>query len=1014
MGYIICPILIPPHEKAEEFLQTSSSPKDGWKELGDILLALRAHDSRIEDKLADLMQIVHPPSPDPAPVKPKVTTIIAIGDENRRVQYHIHRGRQGRAVSDLRKVLSKDTKPTQVFESINETNFKDASRIISGRMLTDGSLELRQHGVERENEAKDGTPGPVNLKKSKAVAKKMVNGERGGKIPQPVIGNGDGEEFDWDKLEKDIDTANRAGLVANLLEQSGLARNPAERDVNIIEDSINEATRCLRMDELTSILDKHFGIDKITSEAQVKQADGCTIAALLLMNAAMLHQRIAAGNWLSGISGMDVIKNTPNVTRKVHREWNKITRHDFLPVLEPAIKVIESIQDTGRESGLNRALHHLAGEAELIAENYADLGADHAGPLFNRVMGNQASDGAYFTRPPAATLLAALTLDVTSQGMDWSQDETWRAHRAVDLACGSGTLIAALLTDMKRRASDNGARKTRLAELQKLAVEDIIAGLDFNPVSLQLAAAQLTAGNRDVAYRKMQLYRMPYGPDETKGVRCGTPELLGQQKILHDSGLGFYGEEIGEEQLQLAEDDPTLSDAVDAVKNVRIVVMNPPFTNRAKMGKKFSKAVQREMRQRVDAYENKLVTADPDMAGFVDKNSIAPLFVALAERCLDPNEGVISMIHPTIALTTTSGRHERILLAKRFHIHTLLTCHRPGEVNLSQNTGINESMIIARRCDGIKPPTRIISLDRFPKNEGEALELHKCLMNYAEGTLPDGWGEVSEWSTNRIEKGDWSAAAFRSPVLAEAAARIGMDANLLAIVDQGIEPSAVLQGGGRALKKTDAETLGSFPVLYSKSAAAQKCINANPDEYLVSMKPLSSQEFVDHQMNAHTENLLHKAGHLLVTAGQNISTGRLTAVASERKYIGVAWMPVPSLSYRQAKAMAVFLNSTAGRIQLMRNPGKNLAFPAYSPGAYFQIRTPDLRDNDAISILSQCWEDTKTMEVPQYRDGECEVRKRWDEAVSVAIGWDAGELAKWRKLLHEEPHVRGLGRNQFA
>ena len=54
------------------------------------------------------------------------------------------------------------------------------------------------------------------------------------------------------------------------------------------------------------------------------------------------------------------------------------------------------------------------------------------------------------------------------------------------------------------------------------------------------------------------------------------------------------------------------------------------------------------------------------------------------------------------------------------------------------------------------------------------------------------------------------------------------------------------------------------------------------------------------------------------------------------------------------------------------------------------------------------------MEVPQYRDGECDVRKRWDDAVAEAIGWDAGELAVWRKLLHEEPHVRGLGRNQFA
>ena len=54
------------------------------------------------------------------------------------------------------------------------------------------------------------------------------------------------------------------------------------------------------------------------------------------------------------------------------------------------------------------------------------------------------------------------------------------------------------------------------------------------------------------------------------------------------------------------------------------------------------------------------------------------------------------------------------------------------------------------------------------------------------------------------------------------------------------------------------------------------------------------------------------------------------------------------------------------------------------------------------------------MEVPQYRDGECEVRRLWDNAVAEAMGWDPEELARLRHLLHNEPHVRGLGYNQYA
>ena len=54
------------------------------------------------------------------------------------------------------------------------------------------------------------------------------------------------------------------------------------------------------------------------------------------------------------------------------------------------------------------------------------------------------------------------------------------------------------------------------------------------------------------------------------------------------------------------------------------------------------------------------------------------------------------------------------------------------------------------------------------------------------------------------------------------------------------------------------------------------------------------------------------------------------------------------------------------------------------------------------------------MAVPQFRDGECEVRLLWDNAVAEAMGWDSEELARLRDLLNNEPHVRGLGYNQFA
>ena len=116
----------------------------------------------------------------------------------------------------------------------------------------------------------------------------------------------------------------------------------------------------------------------------------------------------------------------------------------------------------------------------------------------------------------------------------------------------------------------------------------------------------------------------------------------------------------------------------------------------------------------------------------------------------------------------------------------------------------------------------------------------------------------------------------------------------------------------------------------------------------------------------------------------------------------------------QAKALAVFFNSTAGRLQLMRSPAKTLQFPSYSTQAWRRIRIPDLTDEGVLARLVDCWERTQDMVAPQFRDGDCEVRRLWDETVASVIDLDVDLLARWRVLLCQEPYVRELGYGQYA
>ena len=154
-----------------------------------------------------------------------------------------------------------------------------------------------------------------------------------------------------------------------------------------------------------------------------------------------------------------------------------------------------------------------------------------------------------------------------------------------------------------------------------------------------------------------------------------------------------------------------------------------------------------------------------------------------------------------------SGKTPHIL-AQRYHIHTVLTCHQPGQVNLSQSTGINESIIVAKRHDGPKPDTRFINLDRMPADDVEVDDLHQCLRDCANGVIANGWGEVSHWPAERIAAGDWTPAIWRSPELAAAAARFANDDNLVAL------PRAWQVGREltQSFERGQAITPGSFPV----------------------------------------------------------------------------------------------------------------------------------------------------------------------------------------------------------
>ncbi len=572
---------------------------------------------------------------------------------------------------------------------------------------------------------------------------------------------------------------------------------------------------------------------------------------------------------------------------------------------------------------------------------------------------------------------------------------------------------------MKRRAELDGASKSDVGKLHQMAVQDTLTGLDINPLSLQLAATHMTTSTQNLRFRRMGLHLMPYGPmkGEENRVASGSLELLLQNKIVNREDLGMGDEELAQQSIWTG-GMSDIEDVTERIAGSRIVIINPPFTKRRDMGKKFTKSIQKELTRRVDAAQDILEGVFPEMKGVSDKNSLRPLFSALANCVLPNDRGVFVMINPTCSLTGISGLNERKMLSSQFHIHTILTCHQPKNVNLSEDANISESLIVMRRENKPGEPTRFISLDRFPTDSAEVADFHHLLLEKnGAGEIGNGWGEVSYCPQARIQAGDWSGGVWRSPVLAEAAYEYGTRSGMRTIAECGYSCADTRS----ALRKENfipvlSRSLGSFPIISSKGADGQQTIQATPDAYWEPVEREDSRKddlYGQKNPARRKANLLQKAGHLLITSGQNTSTARLAAVASDEKYVGRGWLPITHVPPASAKALAVFINSTPGRLQLMQKAGRTPQYPQYNPGPLETILVPDTRNDYVMDILADCWERTKDMEVPQYRQGECEVRRLWDEAVAEAMGWNVDELSNLRNLLHKEPHVCGLGYNQY-
>ena len=156
-------------------MQTSSK-EDGWQELGQILLALRAHDERIEDQLSELMTLHVPP-----PQEVVATAVSMANQETGYIRHHYHVGPEGEAQKASEQVVENKVRPQDVgLRPLNEL----------------------QERVRQESAAQEETGAPVATVAPPENQGRETPHPQPTFVPQTTTSNGTNSPLSWSEPEE--------------------------------------------------------------------------------------------------------------------------------------------------------------------------------------------------------------------------------------------------------------------------------------------------------------------------------------------------------------------------------------------------------------------------------------------------------------------------------------------------------------------------------------------------------------------------------------------------------------------------------------------------------------------------------------------------------------------------------------------------------------------------------------------------------------------------------------------
>ena len=762
--------------------------------------------------------------------------------------------------------------------------------------------------------------------------------------------------------------------------------------------------------------------DIIASTDQEKdRAAALRIGCLVLFNALAFQDRLAVVNG-----------DVPTVTEALRQgvpglraAWRRICDDiDYVPVFELASDILNVLGDAP-------PVTHAAALAPLVQamEDTRRLeGHDLSGRLFHTLLTEAKFSGAYYTSVPAATLLSRLVFHDWPSHVDWSDHEFPASLNVADLACGTGTLLMAVASEVGRRHREAGGQETDA--LQKAMVEQALHGYDVQLSAVHFAATSLAMLNPRIQFDRLNLYVMPLGA-EGSTVSLGSLDFLGENQAAVQFALS--GEGFGvrtRDPARVSGSGPAgVEQGITAtLPELDLAIMNPPFTRSVGGNLLFGslpaaqrKELQRELSRRLRERRLSLTPGASATAG------LGAAFVATASPKLRRGEGRLALVLPATVCTGPSWQETRALIEQDFILDMVVASHDSRRWNFSDSTSLSEVLLVATRRPenraGSEPPTVFVNLWQNPDGVLDAQRVAQAITTTApariegRGTalLEVGGQHVGE--TFSIPKAmiagkKWYGVQFARADVARSALRLLGDSKVWIPGEPHVADVALcpLNEIGRvgpdrrdvwdAFERTESVT--AYPMVENHDTQRRTRLVADPDTYLAPLaraRPGRNRKKVS--------QIWPKAGRLLVAERLRLNTTRVVALRSDVNVLSNVWWPVRMSDAAAEKALAAWLNSSLGLLTLLsERTSTEGSWTAIKKADLEALPVLDIRHLPALRIqaLADLFDELADEDFERLPDmAHCRARRALDDGVSRVLGFP--ELRSLRELLASEPAV---------